>query len=92
MVTVAQRAPSTEGLLEPGAPMWAHRFAQRLVSLFKLVWPIEPARMWIVKKADLPPAAAWKGGVVVVSDATGGPSLAFSDGTTWLKVTMGGPV
>lgn len=37
-------------------------------------------------KADLPAAATWEGGLVYVSNETGGKTMAFSDGTNWRRV------
>jgi len=36
--------------------------------------------------ADLPTASLWEGALVYVSDETGGATIAFSDGTNWLRV------
>ncbi len=36
--------------------------------------------------SDLPPATT-AGGLIFVSDETGGPVLAFSDGANWLRCT-----
>lgn len=38
------------------------------------------------------PAADWTGAVIFVSDETGGPVIAFSDGTDWRRVTDGAVV
>jgi hypothetical protein len=37
--------------------------------------------------ADVPTASTATGGVIYVSDETGGAVLAFSDGTNWRRVT-----
>lgn len=36
--------------------------------------------------AHLPSAGSWTGGMIYVSDATGGAVPAFSDGSNWLSV------
>jgi hypothetical protein len=36
--------------------------------------------------ATLPPAADWRGGQIVVSDAAGGFTMAISNGTNWVRV------
>lgn len=36
--------------------------------------------------ATAPTASLWTGGLVFVSDETGGATLAFSDGTNWRRV------
>ncbi len=47
-----------------------------------------PARVGSFLKAALPsPAANGAGSIIFVPDATGGPVLAFSDGSAWLRVT-----
>ena len=46
-----------------------------------------------IAKASLPTAAAGIAGTLrYVSDATGGPQLAYCDGSAWLKVSDGGAV
>lgn len=37
--------------------------------------------------ADLPSAGKYLGGLIYVSDETGGAVMAFSDGTNWRRVT-----
>jgi hypothetical protein len=75
-------------LLEPGAPPWAQRFALRVQSYFKPVYPIQPTQQWSIVKADLPPAKDWAGAVVYLNDLK---KLAISDGTAW-RDAMGGAV
>ena len=36
--------------------------------------------------ATVPTAASWTAGLIYVSDETGGATLAFSNGTNWLRV------
>lgn len=40
-----------------------------------------------VTVATLPTASEWTGGMVYVSDETGGAIIAFSDGSDWRRVT-----
>lgn len=40
----------------------------------------------------LPSASTFVTGIIIVSDATGGPALCFSDGTNWISVKTGVPV
>lgn len=43
--------------------------------------------------ADLPPAASWEGGVVRVTDPSGGGQvLAYSDGSNWIRADNGSVV
>lgn len=42
--------------------------------------------------AGLPDASLWTDGVVIVSDEAGGPTLAISDGTNWLRASDGATV
>jgi hypothetical protein len=43
-------------------------------------------------KNDLPPAARFDGWMIYVPDATGGPCLAVSNGTNWLRLNLGAVV
>lgn len=70
----------TSSLLEPDAPMWAQRFAQRLDKRYLLLWPRSPVRFWNVTKANLPDPTDWPNSMLYVSDVK---KLAISDGTTW---------
>lgn len=36
---------------------------------------------------DVPDATLWEGGIIYVSDETGGATIAFSDGTDFRRVT-----
>ena len=87
MVRFAHAPPAP--LLEPGAPPWAQRFALRLEQHFRAAFPSDPVNFWAVDKADLPPAADWRGCLVYVSDQA---CLGFSDGVSWQKIALGGPV
>ncbi len=40
--------------------------------------------------AAVPPASLNAGRIIYVPDESGGPALAFSDGTNWLGITLGG--
>lgn len=58
---------------------------------------IGPFKIYGYKKADLPPPAEWStlntdpnsafSALVFIIDEDGGPSLSYSDGTNWVKVT-----
>lgn len=37
--------------------------------------------------SSVPPAASWVGGMIYVSDESGGAVTAFSDGTSWRRTT-----
>lgn len=45
----------------------------------------------VAELADYP-AASYTGAQLYVSDETGGPTLAFSDGTNWLRTSDNAPV
>ena len=85
--TLYRRTP-TAPLLEADAPLWAHRFAQRLNEFFKLRHPQAPSELLIVKFLDLPPAADWQGAQVYVIDKG---KVAVSSGAAWVT-TDGGPL
>lgn len=44
------------------------------------------AKIEIYTVATLPDATEYTGGLIFVSDEVGGATLAFSDGTNWLRV------
>lgn len=46
-----------------------------------------PIRLQQTLVANLPSAADWSGGLVLVTDEVGGSVPAFSDGTNWRRVT-----
>jgi hypothetical protein len=46
-----------------------------------------PLRLQQVAVAGLPDASLWTGALVYVSDEAGGAVPAFSDGTSWRRVT-----
>ena len=51
-----------------------------------------PVRVGVYTKATLPSASAGTGQIIYVSDVTGGPSLAVSDGTNWKQLLLGGNI
>lgn len=73
-------------LLQPDAPSWAQRFAQRLESVFLKKSPTAPVRLWGVVFAELPPAADWTGCLVYVTDKA---KAGLSNGTTWTDAAGG---
>lgn len=46
-----------------------------------------PVRLQEFTVATLPAAANWRGGLVYVSNETGGAQPAFSDGSNWRRFT-----
>ena len=56
-----------------------------LFYLYKRVAP-GPLFLESYTVATVPDAALWEGAIIYVSDETGGATLAFSDGTNWLRV------
>jgi len=60
---------------------------QRLVNALYYLWAyITNNHVYTV--ATVPPASKWgpSNKIIYVSDETGGPCLAFSNGTNWLRV------
>lgn len=88
MVNTIRHIPSPP-LLEPGAPAWAVRFAERCNQFFKLRHPQAPTEIWLTLAVDLPPAAQWTGCLVSVSDLA---CIAVSDGTNWRRINMGATI
>jgi hypothetical protein len=68
------------------APPWAQRFAddvaRELAATRARGFPVVLASFVV---ADLPDPAAWVGGWIFVSDATGGAVPAYSDGVSWRR-------
>ena len=67
------------------APDWARRFADDVSRELRQRGRGFPVVLAPFVKADLPDPAAWVGGWIFVSDATGGGVPAYSDGTDWLR-------
>lgn len=67
------------------APAWAQRFADDVSRELRTRARGYPTVLAPFVKADLPDPAAWVGGWIFVSDATGGAVPAYSDGTDWLR-------
>jgi hypothetical protein len=86
---VVQRQQPSIALVEPAAPMWAQRMVLKLQDYFLPLAQRQPMAIWACTKAQLPPAADFPFGVVIVSDQN---ELAVSLGGTWLKIVTGGPV
>jgi hypothetical protein len=76
------------------APLWGVAMMRDLVAW---VWALakQPARLPSYRAADLPNAADWysaalregRSAMIFVSDETGGPVPAFTDGVNWRRVT-----
>lgn len=63
--------------------------AKKVNEVYKLAHPIIP-QLKSYAKAALPAAAAHTGGLIHVSDASGGASIAYSDGTNWKVLAVVG--
>jgi hypothetical protein len=46
-----------------------------------------PDRIALYTVATLPDPVEWRGGLIIVTDETGGEVLAWSDGTNWRRST-----
>ena len=67
-----------------GAPPWLetdNRNIEREIDKARLLGSFTVALV--------PPAASNAGALIYVPDESGGPALAFSDGTDWLRLTLG---
>jgi hypothetical protein len=67
------------------APAWARQFADDVDAALRPRG--SPAVLAKFSKTDLPDAARWVGAWIFVTDATGGPTPAYSDGTDWVRCT-----
>lgn len=69
-----------------GAPPWMFEVFRRIEVALN-----GPAQIPHILKAytvaGLPDPAAWKGGLIIVSDEDGGEVPAWSDGTNWRRTT-----
>lgn len=75
-------------IVQQDAPSWAHRLAGDIDrQLSRLTSHRNPVRLTPFQKADLPSAATYTGCLIFVPDATGGPALAYSDGSQWRRST-----
>ena len=61
---------------------WVSRVTDRLNGR-------EPMKLRAYEVATLPDATKWSGYMVIVTDETGGRTIATSDGTSWLRVSDG---
>lgn len=66
-----------------GAPLWAQQLADDVTRELRARARGFPVVLAPFPKADLPDAARWRGAWIFVTDATGGPIPAFSDGAAW---------
>jgi len=80
VMTSAQYAP-TDGSITPTLP---RDFNRDLGAAMANALRQSPMRVPIFAAAALPPPGDWTGGIVIVSDS-GGPQLAFSDGSHWKR-------
>lgn len=81
-------APSPDERVLEGhrlARLW-FRWVSRVTSI---LGGREPLKVRAYEVAKLPPASAWPGCMVIVTDEVGGRTLATSDGTDWLRVSDG---
>lgn len=68
-----------------GAPPWFDTAARSIERGLRETFDV-PVMLKPFTVATLPSAAAWRWGLVGVSDEAGGTTLAFSDGTDWRRV------
>jgi hypothetical protein len=73
-------------LIVSGAPRWGVGLARDVERGLREPFD-HPIRLQSFTVATLPAAADWTTGMIYVSDETGGPVPAFSDGTNWRRVT-----
>lgn len=67
------------------APQWLKTVLSSIRAALGDAWST-PLRLQSFAKADLPTAADSTGGLVAVTNETGGYTVAFSDGTNWRRV------
>ncbi len=69
-----------------GAPQWALDLI-RQIERGARGFPEHPVRLPSFTVAALPDAAHWRGGMIIVADETDGEVPAWSDGTSWRRLT-----
>ncbi len=89
---MASRLPSSA---TPPRPLqsndpWANAITAYLTGLLsQILSHITHQQPWehaFYQVADLPDATEWEGATIYVTDETGGATLAYSNGTDWLRV------
>lgn len=81
MVKNVARIPSSQGLIEPGAPDWANRLVLRLIKQFVSSAPVNPQQLWATPSSGLPPASENIGCIAYTTDL----GLVVSNGTAWTQ-------
>lgn len=69
------------------APVWAQQLADDVTRELRARARGFPVVLAAFPKADLPDAARWIDGWIVVTDDVGGRVPAFSDGAAWRRAT-----
>jgi hypothetical protein len=69
-----------------GSPVWAVRLVQDIVTWVETIRR-GPQVLTIYTMQTLPDATKCRGGMIQVSNESGGEVPAFSDGTNWRRVT-----
>jgi len=67
------------------APAWARQLASDVDAALRTRGAPAVLARYVV--ADLPDPARWVGAWIFVTDATGGPIPAYSDGANWVRCT-----
>lgn len=71
-------------ILPPNTPHWLLQVVRSFERAFRE--PMDgPFRLKSYTVATLPDAADFRGGIVYVSNEISGPTIAYSDGTNWLR-------
>ena len=73
------------------APTWAQDFARDVEQAIEQALR-QPVALPSHTVATLPSAARWNNCSIIVSDETGGRTIATSDGTNWRRVSDGNVV
>lgn len=73
------------------APTWAQDFARNVDEAIQQALR-QPVQLPSHTVATLPSASRWNNCSIIVSDETGGRTIATSDGTNWRRVSDGNVV
>jgi hypothetical protein len=69
-------------------PAWAIRLAQDIVIWVEAI-RCGPQTLTVYSMSALPDAPRWRGGLIAISDESGGFTPAYSDGAHWRRTSDG---
>lgn len=86
---MANRLPVSAAIPRPPDPKLGPLHAVLTSLITEILQFLSVKQPWQVARfvvAALPDATEWEGSLIYVTDETGGPTMAFSDGSDWLRI------